>query len=169
MAFMTNGSTVISFADYYDVQDRDQRLFDANEGLTEDVVEDLLIRSTERILTLLRATDWWANYYISRNGSTTYQSRADIPALDPNKIQARQNDFTDLCVYYGLFEYVLPKIADFSQENNAERQKIGYYQQKFNSLFGELISAGDWYNFDGTGVIDSNEKSPGIVNLRRVR
>jgi hypothetical protein len=68
-----------------------------------------------------------------------------------------------------MFEYILPKIADFSDENNAERQKIGYYQQKFNMLFAELVTAGDWYNFDGVDGIDSTDKQPGIVNLRRVR
>lgn len=169
MAFISNGSTVISFADYYDVQERDQRLFDANEGLTEDVVEDLLIRSTERILTLLRATDWWKSYYYVRNTSTVIVTTADIPALNIDKIIGRANDFTDLCVYYALYEYILPKIADFSDEMNAERQKIGYYQQKFNNLFGELIAAGDWYDFDGDDVIESSDKSPGVVNLRRVR
>jgi hypothetical protein len=169
MAFINNGSTVISFADYYDVQDRDQRLFDTNEGLTEDVVEDLLIRSTERILSLLRATDWWRSYYVTRSNGSTFRTVADIPGLDIMKIQARQNDFTDLCVYYAFYEYILPKIADFSDENNAERQKIGYYQQKYNFLFGELVTAGDWYDFDGSDTIDSTDKQPGVVNLRRVR
>jgi hypothetical protein len=89
--------------------------------------------------------------------------------VNPNKIQARQNDFTDLCVYYALYNYILPKIADFSEENNAERQKMGYYNQKFDSLFGELIRQGDWYDFDGSAVIDSDDKSPGVWNLRRVR
>lgn len=169
MAFINNGSTVISFADFYDVQDMDQRLFDTNEGLTEDVVEDLLIRSTERILSLLRATDWWRSYYVTRSGSSTITTVADIPPLDISKIQARQNDFTDLCVYYALYEYILPKIADFSDENNAERQKIAFYTQKFTGLFGELITAGDWYNFDGSAAIDSGDKQPGVFNLRRVR
>lgn len=169
MAFISNGSTVISFADYYDVQERDQRLFDANEGLTEDVVEDLLIRSTERILALIRATDWWKSYYVTRQDGFSFNTTADIPALTISKIIGRANDFTDLCVYYGLYDYILPKIADFSDEMNAERQKIGYYQQKFNNLFGELIAAGDWYDFDGDNTVESTEKNPGIVNLRRVR
>ncbi len=169
MAFMINGTTVISFADYDDVLALDQRLFEANEGLTDEVVEDALIRSTERILTLFRATDWWVNYYVDRSPNTTYQTVADIPALDANKIQARQNDFSDLCVYYTFYNYLLPKIADFSTEDNAERAKIGFYQQKFDTLFGELITAGDWYNFDGSGAITSAEKAPGVYNLKRVR
>ena len=169
MAFIYNGSTVISFADSQDVKDRDQRLFDANEGLDDDVVDGLLIRSTERILSLLRATEWWIDYYVSRSVGESFRTAADVPPLDVNKIQARQNDFTDLCVYYALFEYILPKIADFSQDNNAERQKIGYYQQKYDGLFAELIRAGDWYDFDGSAVIDSADKQPGVYNLRRVR
>lgn len=169
MAFLTSGSTVLSFAEYQDVLDRDERLFDANEGLTEDVVETLLVRSTERILSLLRATDWWVDYYVTRSSSTTYRTQADVPALDAARIESRQNDFTDLCVYYSLYEYILPKIADFGTEDNSERNKIGYYQQKFDKLFGELIAAGDWYDFDNSGVIASSEKSPGVYNLKRIR
>jgi hypothetical protein len=169
MAFITNGSTVISFAEYQDVVDADQRLFEANEGLTDDVVETMLIRSTERILELLRATDWWAELYITKSTNLSLKTRADIPPLDINRIQARYNDFTDLCVYYGLYDKILPKIADFSTEDNAERAKIGFYQQKYDSLFGELVTRGDWYNFDGAAGIDSNDKMPGVYNLRRIR
>ena len=169
MAFITSGTTVLSFAEYTDVEDRDQRLFDQNEGLTVDVIEDLLIRSTERILSLLRSSEWWRDYYVTRDATLTLNSVADIPALDAAKILARQNDFTDLCVYHSMFEYILPKIADFGNEDNAERKKIGFYQQKFNTLFGELITAGDWYDFDNDGSVESTEKSPGYVSLRRVR
>jgi hypothetical protein len=169
MAFLTNGTTTISFAEYDDVVSADQRLFEANEGLTDDVIEDQLIRSTARILTLFRSTDWWRSYYITRSTNFTANTVADIPALDPNRIEDRLADFTDLCVYYALYNYILPKIADFSTEDNAERAKIGFYQAKFDRLFGELIAAGDWYNFDGSGAITSAEKQPGYYNLKRVR
>jgi hypothetical protein len=169
MAFIKNGSNVISFAEYDDVIEKDQRLFDSNEGLTSDVIEDLLIRSTERILTQLRASVWWQHYYTKRDSSTTYATTADIPALNINKIVDRENDFTDLCVYYALYDYVLPKIADFGTEENAERAKITYYQGKYDRLFGELITAGDWYDFDGSGAVASSEKDPGVYNLKRVR
>jgi|Laugresubdmm15sn_1035100.scaffolds.fasta_scaffold26076_3 hypothetical protein len=170
MAFINNGTTVISFAEYQDVVDRDSRLFDTNESLSEDVVEPLLERATERILTKMRSTSWWFSYYAKRDTTnTTLNTSADIPALDPERIKARQNDFTDLCVYTALSEFILPKIADFGTEDNAERQKMGYYAQKSTGLFDELISAGDWYDFDDSGTIASGEKSPGYSNLRRVR
>ena len=169
MAFISNGTTKIAFAEYQDVVDMDQRLFEANEGLTDEVIEDLLIRSTDRILVLLRASDWWRSYYVNRAANTTYQTVADIPALDINLIQDRLVDFEDLCVYYALYNYILPKIADFSSEENAERAKIGYYQGKFDRLFAELITAGGWYNFDNAGVIDSGDKQPGNFNLKRIR
>lgn len=169
MAFLKTGNNVISFAEYQDVLDRDQRLFDANEGLTEDVVETLLIRATERILTQVRASAWWRDYYVNRDTSTTYQTTADIPALDINRIIGRQNDFTDLCVYTALGEYILPKIADFSNETSAERQKMAYYVTRADKLFGELITAGDWYDFDNDGSVDSTEKQPGVYNLKRIR
>lgn len=169
MAFINDGTTVISFAEYQDVVDRDSRLFETNESLSEDVVEPLLIRATERILTKLRATDWWVSYYVRRDNSISYTSTADIPALDPERIIARESDFTDLCVYQALGEFVLPKVADFGAEDNAERQKMGYYVQKAAALFDELISAGDWYDFNDSGTISANEKQPGYSNLRRVR
>jgi hypothetical protein len=33
----------------------------------------------------------------------------------------------------------------------------------------ELITAGDWYDFDGTGTINSSEMKPGVVQMKRVR
>jgi hypothetical protein len=169
MAFVTENNTVVSFAEFTDVVEKDQRLFESNEGLSDDIVEQHLVRSTERILTKLRQTDWWRSYYIRRDNTTVYNTVADIPALDPNRILERQNDFTDLCVYTALAEFILPSIADFGNTDNAERQKMGYYTNKADSLFGELITAGDWYDFDNDGTVDSGEKSPGSYNLRRVR
>ena len=170
MAFIQQGTTVYSFAEYQDVVDRDQRLFEANEGLTQDVIEDLLIRSTERILELIRATEWWASYFLARDTSgTVINTRADIPALNAALILLRKNDFTDLCVYYALYTYILPKIANFGEEANAEVEKMGYYNQKYDSLFDELIRAGDWYDFNNSGTVTSSDKQPGIRNLRRVR
>lgn len=168
MAFIVQGSTLLTMATKDDLEALDQRLFEQNEGLSDDYVEDQLIRSTERILVLLRATDWWTSYYLSRS-STAVSTLADVPALVGTKIKGRQNDFTDLCCYYALYNYILPYIADFGNEDAAERKKMGYYQQKFTDLFGELIQAGDWYDFDGDNTVESSEKSPGQWNLRRVR
>ena len=169
MAFITELGTVISFAEFQDVVNKDQRLFEANEGLSDDIVEQSLIRATERILSKIRSSAWWKSYYIRRDRNTVYNTVADIPAVNPNRIKSRLNDFTDLCVFTALSEFILPSIADFGSEDNAERQKMGYYTQKADTLFGELITNGDWYDFDGSGTISSNEKSPGQYNLKRVR
>jgi hypothetical protein len=169
MAFIIELGTVISFAEFQDVVNKDQRLFDANEGLSDDIVEAQLVRATERILTKLRSTSWWRSYYVRRDSSTVYNSVADVPVVDPDRIKSRQSDFTDLCVYLAMAEFILPSIADFGNGDNAERQKMGYYTQKFESLFGELITGGDWYDFDDNGTISSSEKQPGQYNLKRVR
>ncbi len=169
MAFITENNITISFADYRDVVIKDQRLFDSNEGLTDDLVESALIRATERILSRIRSSDWWRSYYIRRDNSIQYQSVADIPPLDPDRIRARQNDFTDLVIYTALSDYILPSVANFGDETDSEKAKMGYYQNKAESLFGELISAGDWYDFDDDSSISSSEKSPGYYNLKRVR
>jgi hypothetical protein len=89
--------------------------------------------------------------------------------VNPNRIKDRENDFTDLCVYTALSEFILPSIADFGNEDSAERQKMGYYTQKASSLFSELVQSGDWYDFDNSGTISSSEKQPGQYNLKRVR
>ena len=169
MAFITDNNTVISFAEYDDVANRDIRLFESNESLTDDVVENLLIRATERILSKIRSSSWWGSYYLNRSTNGGIRTSADIPALDVDKISARENDFTDLCVYTALGEFILPLVADFGSEDNAERQKMGYYTQKAETLFAELLTAGDWYDFDDDGTIQSTEKDPGQINLKRVR
>jgi hypothetical protein len=168
MAFLTDGANVVSFAEYDDVITADQRLFEANEGLADDIIEAFLVRSTERILNLIRQSDWWRDLYIQKFSNPSYSSRADVPAVNPDRIKARYNDFTDLCVYYALWNYILPKIADFSKEDNAERAKIGFYQGKYQFLFDELINAGDWYDISGDGNITANEKMPGNYALKRI-
>lgn len=169
MPFIIVDSVTTSFAEYQDVLDMDARVFDSNEGLTDDVVETLLEKSTQRILTIIRNTDWWKSMYIDQTPGFSYSSVADIPALNPSRVKARQDDFTDLCVMYSLYYYILPKVADFSNEDNAERAKIGFYQSKFESLLQEIITAGDWYDFDNSGTISSSEKQPGKYSLKRVR
>lgn len=172
MAFIEFGTDFVSFATSDDLYDLDARLFEQNEGLDDNYVQDQLVRSTARILELLRSTDWWKSYFVARNTGPTaiaINTVADIPALDPTLILSRQDDFSDLCCYYALYNYILPYIADFSNEDSAERRKMAYYQQKYDLLFGELITAGDWYDFDSSETIDSADKQPGVWNLRRVR
>jgi len=157
MAFITNGSDTLSFAEYSDVLARDARVFEANEGLDETVVEDQLIRSTERIMTMLKDSDWWVS-----NGPT-----GEDP--DINLIISRVNDFTDLCVYHTMYDYLLPLIADFGTEDNAEVMKIDYYEAKFNKLSKEIIEAGDFYDFDSSGVITDANKALSLIEERRYR
>lgn len=171
MAFITQGSTFYSFADYDDVAEKDSRLFSANEGLTQDDVEGTLIRSTQRILEMLKNSDWWKSYYISENGFTNVviKQAISVPALDPFLIIERQGDFTDLCVYHALSNYLYPRVADFGNPDSAERQKIGFYDEKFRSLFDELVGDGDWYDFNQDGSVTNAEKYPFPVNLVRRR
>jgi hypothetical protein len=169
MAFVTENNIVISFAEYSDVLIQDQRLFEVNEGLSDDVVEPFLVRATERILTKLRTSAWWRSYFRSRNTNVAINTVADIPALNPNYIKLRQTDFTELCVYVALADYILPSIADFSNQESSERQKMGYYANRSETLFMELVEAGDWYDFDNSGTVTSSERTPGLINLKRVR
>jgi hypothetical protein len=166
MAFIVEDSATISFAEFSDVQSTDTRLFDSNESLTDDSVEDALIRCTSRILDTIRNTEWWQNLYGKHTGSV---NRLDIPSPDPNKIIARQADFTDLCVYWALSDYILPSIADFGDAESNERQKMGYYKNRADGLLMELVNAGDWYDFDADGTVQTDEKRQGNLRLKRVR
>ena len=177
MAFINPGGTgVIAFAEYEDVTATDQRLFEANEGIADSaMVEDLTEKATNRILQLIRNTAWWKNYYLvegselQRTATQTRNGYIDAPLPDPDLILGRQADFTDLCVYFTLYEYLLPKVADFSAQDNAEVVKIGVYRTKFDKLFIELIDDGTWYDFDASGTITRAEKMPTRLNLARVR
>lgn len=164
MAFIQSGTTILSFAEYQDVIDKDQRLFDENEGLTDQIVEDILIRSTERILTEIKNTSWYRDLAYSKGASAL-----TMPDVNANKIKSRLNDFTELCVYHALHQYILPKIADFGNENNAERVKIEFYRSKYSNLFAELLAVGDWYDYDGDGTVEDEEVYKGLINYQRVR
>lgn len=168
MAFIVESGNTISFAEYDDVVARDSRVIENNEALTDDVVEDQLIRATERILSKIRVSQWWVSYYRNNSGASI-RTAADIPAPSADKIKSSVNDFTDLCVYTALAEFILPKVADFGNEDDAERAKMGYYANKAEELLIELISTGDWYDFDDDDTITSLEKEPGKINLKRVR
>jgi hypothetical protein len=158
MSFIKKGSAIISFADAQDVEDRDQRIFEQNEGLTSDVVEGALIRATERILSKIKNTDW-------------YKGRFDgvVPDVDPKLIKSRLNDFTDLTVYTALAEYILPSVADFDSEDNSERSKMSYYTARSTQLFEELIQGGDFYDFNNDGIVSLNESKPGSTLRKRIR
>jgi hypothetical protein len=177
MAFINPGGTgVIAFAEYSDVTSADQRLFESNEGIADpDMVEDLTAKATNRILQLIKQSSWWVRYYqieaspAQLQAAQTQSGYLDVPVPNPNLIRTRQSDFTDLCVYFTLYEYLLPKVADFSNEDTAEVRKIGFYQTKFDKLFRELIDDGSWYDFDDSGTVTSTEKLPTRTNLVRVR
>lgn len=166
MAFIVENNITISFAEFTDVFKTDVRLFDSNESLTDDTVEASLIRCTSRILDNIRNTDWWQGLYSQHTGSV---NRIDIPNPDPDRIKSRLNDFTDLCVYWALSDYILPSIADFGDVDSNERQKMGYYKNRADELFLELVNAGDWYDFDNDGSVQTDEKRQGNLTLKRVR
>ena len=87
MAFIEDSTTVYSFANYSDVTSKDDRLFVENEGLSESVVEDILVRSTERILSQIRASQWWYDY--SARMGATITNRSDVPQIDATRILNR--------------------------------------------------------------------------------
>jgi hypothetical protein len=175
MAFITVNGNVIAFAEYSDVTACDQRVFEANEGISDStIIEDLTEKATNRILQLIRNTAWWRRYYLieatdAQRLATNTRSTPDVPLPNANYILGRRADFTDLCVYFTLYEYLYPKIADFSAQDNAEVQKIGVFRTKFDKLFLELIDDGTWYDFDGSGTVTETEKLPTRTNLVRVR
>lgn len=179
MAFVTNiTGNVISFADSFDVRDIEQRIFEANEinfadaaspafATLDDYIDNLLEKSTDRLLLKIKASSWWREYnaYVGSNISNINV----LPDVNPDKIVLRQQDFTDMCVFYCLKEYLLPKTADFGIEESSEVQKIRYYDNKFTEYFSELLAIADWYDADGDGTVEGNEQLTSFRKTRRTR
>ena len=164
MAFIIDGGgNVVSFAEFTDVTGLDSRLFEENEVFTQDNVEDLLERSTQRIIQKVKASVFWRTYV-----GTSFTNIDDLPTPDANKFQ-RRADVTDLCGYHCLANYLLPKVADFGDPENSENQKMRYYEQRFGELFTELTSLGDFYDLDGDGTVETAEKDGHYNVPRRTR
>jgi len=177
MAFILSGTNVVSYAEALDVKDKDQRLFESNEldftnvpdapGSLNNYLEDLTTKATNRINQKIRASARWREY-LGYAGSG-YDSIDNIPAFNPNLIITRKADFTDMCCYYTLKEYLLPKVADFGNPESSEVQKIQYYDDKFNELFTELLNMFDWYDSDNDGTVQDGEKMVRFSLTRRTR
>jgi hypothetical protein len=182
MAFITDGGgNVTSFAEYTDVLQKDQRLLEANEIVVPDesgfidktdFIEDMLTKSTNRILLKIKASTWWQSYnnYVG-NAITNLNNIPNVNAnlIDPSNTLGRQQQFTDMCVYYCLAQYLLPLIADFGNEESPTFAKINYYDAKFTDIYNELISIADWYDYDNSGTVDADEKAVTYFQTRRTR
>ena len=168
MTFYYNNQTFQSFAVYADVSARDSRFFEANEGMTDTVVNPLLAQSSQRILTQLKNTDWWKNYQFDRDVSLKHDLRL-VPVVNPSNIKGKEQEFKDLNIYFCMAEYLLPKVADFGNETSAEVVKIQFYRDAYNNLFKEVVESGDWYDFDADGTVETTEKSPTFTNRVRTR
>lgn len=176
MAFIISGGNVVSYAEALDVRDKDQRLFESNEidftsvpdtpGSLNNYIEDLTTKATDRINQKIRASARWREY-LGHVGAG--YDLDNIPAFDPDNIISRKSDFTDMCAYYTLKEYLLPKIADFGNPESSEVQKIQYYDDKFNELFNELLGMFDWYDNDNDGTVEDGEKMIRFSLTRRTR
>ena len=176
MAFIIAGGSVVSYAEAADLRDKDQRLFEANEftlanlpdapPTLNDYIEDLTTKATARINQKIRASSQWREYlgFVGADYDIN-----NIPAFDPNLILERQSDFTDMCTYYTLKEYLLPRVADFGNPESAEVQKIEYYSKKFDDLFTELLAMLDWYDYDNSGAVDSSDRLIRTSLTRRTR
>jgi hypothetical protein len=176
MAFITVDGSVVSYAEYTDLVQKDQRVLEANElkvpeesGFADvtEFVEDMLQKSTDRINVKIKASSWWFGYqgYVGSSVSNP----ALLPDFNPDRIKTRKQDFTDMCVYYCLKEYLLPLVADFSIEESSEVNKIEYYDNKFNDIFNELLALADWYDADGDGTVEDGEKAWSYQSVRRSR
>tara|TARA_R110002096_G_scaffold83_2_gene278 strand:- start:378 stop:950 length:573 start_codon:yes stop_codon:yes gene_type:complete len=181
MAFVTDaGGNVTSYAEYTDVLQKDQRLLEANvikvpaeSGFVDatDFIEDMLSKSTDRINIKFKASSWYQGY-LNYTGQSVSRP-ALMPDFNPNYVLSRKQEFTDLAVFYCLYYYICPLIADFSADGtgeiSGEVQKIKYYEDKFQGLFNELIALADWYDADGDGVIENSEKVWTNQTVRRSR
>ena len=181
MAFITNASgSVISFAEYTDILQKDQRIFESNnlkipaesDFLTiQEFVEDMLEKSTNRILLKIKTSAWWSTYnnYTGQTYEFNNLPNVNPDRIDPGNVLGRQQQFTDMTVYYCIKEYIAPLFAEFGNDESPEVSKITYYDAKFEDIFEELLAVADWYDADGSGTVDSDEKLTTFVRTRRSR
>lgn len=177
MAFITVGNTVVTYAEAVDVIEKDQRLFEGNEidfvnvpdapGSLNNYIEDLTTKATSRINEKIRMSAEWREY-LGYAGSG-YDDINDLPVFNGFLIKSRQSEFTDMCAYYTLKEYLLPKVADFGNPESSEVQKITYYTTKFNDIFSELTHNFDYYDLDADGTVQADEKMTRFQQTRRSR
>tara|TARA_R110001606_G_scaffold55527_3_gene135233 strand:+ start:1088 stop:1648 length:561 start_codon:yes stop_codon:yes gene_type:complete len=177
MAFIIAGGSVVSYAEALDVRDKDQRVFEANEidftnvpdapASLDEYIEDLAAKATDRINTKIRLSSAWREY-LGRAGSG-YTGLNTVPNFDPNKIVTHKAMFTDMCAFYVLKEFILPKVADFGDPESPDVQKITYYENKFSDYFKELMSDFTYYDNDGDGSVEDGEKQVTFGFLRRGR
>ena len=179
MAFITNaGGNVISFAEYTDLLQKDQRLLEANEivvpaesGFIDvtEFLENMLELSTNRILLKMKASTWWRSYnaYVGNDWDINNLPSINPDYIDPGNTLGRQQQFTDMTVYYCFKEYLLPLIADFGSDESEGVAKIKYYDVKFNDIYDELLAITDWYDADGDGTVESSEQATFIQQSNR--
>lgn len=172
MPFVISGNTVL-FATSEDVVARDARVFESNEGLTQQIADDACLSATNRIVGLVQQSDWWRAYFVEKDANATsitgLRSTLQIPAPLARRFVGRRTDWTDACVFFALKEYILPQFADFGNPESAERQKIAFYEERFSTLFRELLATGDWYDWDADGTVELAEKWSRPQNIRRQR
>lgn len=168
MAFYFSYQTFVSFATYDDLIQRDQRILEANEGLTQAEIDEYLKQAAARILTQIRNTSWWRGYAFGQDSSLQRDLRL-LPSVTPSRILSREQEFKDLNIYFALYEYILPSVADFGNPESADIAKIKHYKDSYDRLFTELVESGDWYDFDGDLSIELTERSPNRQNFVRIR
>ena len=148
-------------------------MFESNEGLTEQIVDDACLAATNRIVALVQQSDWWQGFFIRKDQNATaitgLGGTLAIPAPQARYFVGRRGDWTDACVYFALKEYILPQFADFGNPDSAEVQKIAFYTERFSTLFRELLGTGDWYDWDQDGTVALDEKWAQPQNIRRIR
>jgi hypothetical protein len=168
MAFYFSYQTFISFATYDDLIQRDQRILEANEGLTQAEIDEYLKQASQRMLTQIRNTDWWRDACFELD-TTLQRDLRLLPVVNPSLIKSREQEFKDLNIYFALYEYIYPSVADFGNPESAELAKIKFFTDQYNKLFPELIESGDWYDFDNDATIEKTEKFPSKMNRQRIR
>lgn len=181
MAFLTDGGgNVISFAEYTDVVQKDQRIFESNNlkipaesGFVsvEDYVENMLQLSTDRILLKIKTSAWWSTYNSYTGTTFTLNNLPNVnpDRIDPGNTLGRRQQFTDCCVYYCISQYIAPLFAEFGNDESPEVAKIQYYDAKYNDILNELLAVADWYDADGDSVVEAHEKLTTFARTRRSR
>lgn len=111
-----------------------------------------LLRSEDDVVRKIKG-DWW-------NVSHT--------PSDFDKTKLVEGEWTRAVVYHALAYYILPKLANFGDEDTFLAMR-DFYESRYAEEMDEVFAAGVSYDFDGDSVINEETEVRRTTQTRLVR
>lgn len=110
-------------------------------------------KSYDDIIRLLNIR-WWPKADYGRNDITLPGGSND--RLSPSRLDASQ--FKRAAVYHVLYAYIYPRLSTFDPDGDAFREKMKFYEVKFEEEFDLILRVGVHYDLDSSGTYSETER-----------